>query len=82
MSCHNCKNFAELKEPRKFDGYAIYGYCFKRSKTAWEQYPRGYPVYICDSGSCKDFRQDPAKPKPATILKGQISIDDVEGMMT
>ena len=63
MSCYTCKNFSEFVEARKFDGYSIHGCCFKKSKTASEQYPHGYPVYIPGS-ECAEYKRDPSKQEP------------------
>ena len=74
MSCYTCKNFSAFKEPRQFDGYAIYGKCFKKNNLFAEQYPGGYNVYIPE-GTCKSYIWDLTKPKEVPMTEGQIKMD-------
>lgn len=70
MSCFNCKHFSEFKKPREFDGYAIYGYCYKKRKFH-EKYPRGLPVYIPD-GTCKDYASNSSNAQKTVTTVEQI----------
>jgi len=74
MSCYTCKNFSELKEPKVFDEYSIFGYCFKKNPHVHEQYPCGHPVYI-PGGSCKGFQKDPSKHN--FFEKSQLELEGV-----
>lgn len=74
MSCYTCKNFSAFKEPRQFDGYAVYGKCFKRNELFAEQYPQGLNVYIPD-GTCKSYKRDLSKPKEVPPAEGQIRLE-------
>ncbi len=74
-SCKNCSNYSEFKEPRLFDGYAIYGKCFKKGSYA-QMHPQGLNVYISES-SCKEWTRDPAKSElPDT--EAQLNLFDSE----
>lgn len=75
MSCYSCKHFAELKKPREFDGYSIYGYCFKRNKFFQEIYHKGYPVFIPESGACNSYKRDKDKHEPG--LNQQTTLENV-----
>lgn len=74
MSCYSCKNFSEFKEPRQFDGYAIYGKCFKRNELFAEQYPGGLNVYV-PGGKCDYYKRDMTKPKETPQAEGQIKME-------
>ena len=71
MSCFTCKYFSEFKEPRQFEGYALFGKCFKPNKLFAEQYPGGLNVYV-PGGTCKSYKRDMSKPKEVQQTEGQI----------
>jgi len=75
MSCYTCKNFSAFKEPRQFDGYAIYGKCFKKNEHFAEQYPQGLNVYVPEGASCKHYKRDLSKPKEVPPVEGQIRME-------
>lgn len=81
MSCYECKNYSELKEPRTQNGkdnteYTIYGYCFK--KIFKSVFNTGYPVYLPD-GSCKKFVRKANKKEKRIETDGQMSITGLLG---
>lgn len=47
-SCRTCAHASILTRPRRAQGAAIYGYCFKRA-------PQRYPIYMPDA-ACADWR--------------------------
>lgn len=74
MSCYTCKNYSAFKELRQFDGFTIYGKCFKKNEHFAEQYPQGINVYIPD-GTCKHYKRDLSKPKEVPPVEGQIKME-------
>jgi len=74
MSCYTCKNFSAFREPRQFDGYEIYGKCFKKNELFAEQYPQGLNVYV-PGGTCKCYKRDMTKPKEVQQVEGQLRME-------
>lgn len=74
MNCYTCKLFSAFKEPRQFDGYTIYGKCFKKNELFADQYPQGFNVYVPE-GSCKSYKRDMSKPKEVPLVEGQIRME-------
>lgn len=77
--CEICKNYAELKEPRRVtEENSVYGFCFK------DYIKNGmmstYPVYI-PSTACKSFAKAKGAVEAEADVKGQMSITDFPEVM-
>ena len=54
MCCYTCAHFAELKEPRLYDGFGVYGICMRSYNKNGST--TVYPIYV-PGGVCKNYKK-------------------------